>query len=393
MTKPLLCIYYVVGMSSIFVIKCFFEVIKMKNRSRSAFTLVELLVVIAIIGILIGMLLPAVQQVREAARRSACQNNLKQLVLACHNFESARQKFPPAVNHSLAVSTSPRITRDPIVPRAGSEYALRLSWGVFLLPFLEQQNVYDQFESDTEGFFEDCFNSPYNGPNNLRSLVPYTPMPAFMCSSDGSPEGDGNGYYTHKGVAQIEGGSRWAAKSCYVANTGAVNWFSESVNPEFSTFWGPFTRNSRTAFQDMVDGSSNVILFGERSSTRSSDPEDNPETDPYGAVWAGRTNKGNTHQAGNTGVEKWGWSEGCGLVGRLGIPAEYAGFPGAGLYSAIERGVNGTQQGIGLVSSHHPGGGSVGMGDGSVRYLSDNTAFETLQNLAMMSDGVPVSDF
>ena len=367
----------------------------MNLRKRSAFTLVELLVVIAIIGILIGMLLPAVQQVREAARRSACQNNMKQLSLACHNFESSRQKFPPGVNHSRNVSTAPLIRREPIIPRAGSDYAMRLAWGTFLLPFLEQQNVYDQFESDTDGFFLDALNNnPYNGPNNLTSIVPYTPMPAFMCPSDGSPEGDGNAFYTHNAIQAIEQGSLWNAKSSYVANCGAVNFFSESVNPVTSILWGPFSRNSRVKFQDITDGSSNVILFGERSSTVGNLPEN--VTDPYGAVWAGRTNSNSSYMAGHTTTQD-AWSEGCGLFGRVGIPADFAGggegFDNAGLSTAVELGVNGTQKWQGLVSSEHPGGGNIGMGDGSVRFLSDNTAFETLQFVAMMSDGAPVSEF
>ena len=357
----------------------------MNSRDRSAFTLVELLVVIAIIGILIGMLLPAVQQVREAARRSACQNNMKQLGLASHNFESARQFFPPGVNHT----DNPGVEDSrgaPLFPRPNSTNAIRFGWGTFLLPFIEQQNLYDQFESDSDGFVDDIFNSPIAG-GNLVTLVPFTPLSSFICPSDASPDGEFNAFYTHRGVAVLR--AERAAKSCYVANCGAVNFFSETVETETSVLWGPFARNSRTTFGDMVDGSSNMILFGERSHAVGNLPED--ETDPYGAVWAGRTNKGNTYMAGHSSTELT-WSEGCGLMGRAGIPAEY-GFGGAGQYDAIQMGVNGTEQWQGLVSSHHSGGGNVSMGDGSVRFLSDNTAYETLQFLAMMSDGAPVSDF
>ena len=101
----------------------------MSRRNRPAFTLVELLVVIAIIGILIGMLLPAVQQVREAARRSTCQNNLRQLALASLNYESAHQELPIGVrnNGSAAYSTE-------------GEWG----WGTFLIPYIELNNAYDR---------------------------------------------------------------------------------------------------------------------------------------------------------------------------------------------------------------------------------------------------------
>lgn len=92
------------------------------NRKRG-FTLVELLVVIAIIGILVGMLLPAVQMIRESARRTDCLNNLKQMGLAIHNYEGARQLYPPS--------------------RAADQF---LTWPVFLMPFLENQNLYNEME-------------------------------------------------------------------------------------------------------------------------------------------------------------------------------------------------------------------------------------------------------
>ena len=365
----------------------------MKKTDRSAFTLVELLVVIAIIGILIGMLLPAVQQVREAARRSACQNNVKQLVLACHNFESARQHFPHGLNHTYdpgASPGSPGFARGaPMFDRPGSTYAVRFGWGTFLLPFLEQGNLYTQMESDTNGFVNDPFNDALVG-TTLMSEVPYTAVPVFICSSDVNPNENFNSNYTPRAVVRRT--SFLAGKSNYVANIGAVRWFSQSSDPEFRVLWGPFGRNSKTEFQELEDGSSNVIFFGERSSLKISPPGEDPETVPYGAVWAGRSNRSNTHLDGNAD-QRWGWSEGIGLMARIGVPAEYTGFSDAGVYSVFERGVNGTQQAMGLISSFHPGGGNIGMGDGSVRFITDNMAYETLGRLAMMSDGAVVGEF
>ena len=358
----------------------------MNLRKRSAFTLVELLVVIAIIGILIGMLLPAVQQVREAARRSACQNNMKQIVLACHNYESARQNFPPGVNYrdaTFGAAPGTQLSRGaPVLKRPSrpnGDSAHRIGWGMFILPFAEQNNLFDQFKLDTENYELNPFDSPFSAPNVLLSQVPSTPLPMFMCPSDASPEGDGNGYYTPNAVANTT--QQWSAKSCYVGNVGA-NYFGDSVNPSESITWGPFSRNSRTTFQEMSDGSSNVVMFGERSSATVDDGTDTVK--PYGAVWAGRSNVDDTYRSGSSD-RPWGWSSDFGLLGMVGGPNS--------TLSVLELGVNGDWQGVCLVSSHHPGGGNAGVGDGSVRFLSDNTAYEALQAVAAMSDGEVVGSF
>src|SRR5260370_21156774 len=109
-------------------------------RRRSGFTLIELLVVIAIIGVLIALLLPAVQKVREAANRVKCSNNLKQIVLASHNFESAHKKLPPAVLGSLL----PR-NLTPGSPFMSNPWVGTLA---FLLPYLEQESLYNQLQVD-----------------------------------------------------------------------------------------------------------------------------------------------------------------------------------------------------------------------------------------------------
>ena len=109
---------------------------------RRAFTLVELLVVIAIIGILIGMLLPAVQQVREAARRSACLNNIRQLGLAMHNYESSRGHFPPGWSGNPLPHEPQFVTTENV--RGGLQHGNWFGWGFFILPFAEQVNLSDQ---------------------------------------------------------------------------------------------------------------------------------------------------------------------------------------------------------------------------------------------------------
>src|SRR5438132_8656568 len=104
---------------------------------RAAFTLIELLVVIAIIAILIGLLLPAVQKVREAANRMQCANNLKQIGLAAHSYHDANGRFPPAVLMPYAQEGN-----DPLT--GGSTNPFGPNWAIFLLPYIEQQNLYNQ---------------------------------------------------------------------------------------------------------------------------------------------------------------------------------------------------------------------------------------------------------
>lgn len=121
------------------------------KRSPAGFTLVELLVVIAIIGILIGMLLPAVQMVREAARRTACKNNMRQLGLALHNYESALQRFPPGYAYALGSQYAAQTGYQVSSGWANANH-LGHAWGVFVLPFIEQQNLYEMADLDLPVF-------------------------------------------------------------------------------------------------------------------------------------------------------------------------------------------------------------------------------------------------
>ena len=140
----------------------------MKIGRRSGFTLVELLVVIAIIGILIGMLLPAVQQVREAARRATCMNNIRQIALACHNYESANQKFPPGC-----------LEWDPADPQASVD---RQAVGTLsqILPLMEQPALRDIFETS---FGVDQYDTFWPNAGNSLDAAFYK-VSTFECPSD-----------------------------------------------------------------------------------------------------------------------------------------------------------------------------------------------------------------
>jgi prepilin-type N-terminal cleavage/methylation domain-containing protein len=202
---------------------------------RSAFTLIELLVVIAVIGILVGLLLPAVQAAREAARRMSCSNNLKQLVLGIHNYESAYKQLPPGYLHKPG----------PIGPLHDANH-MGFSWGSMILPQLEQPGLFDQFDFDLPVF-------------DSANLVPReTPIPTFLCPSD-----------TYSDRSYVMRDDTVTPNERYAAASYAANWgpSTPSVNLDDTPLEsvGVFYRNSRTRFRDILDGLSNTLALGERT--------------------------------------------------------------------------------------------------------------------------------
>jgi len=321
---------------------------------RKAFTLVELLVVIAIIGILIGMLLPAVQQVREAARRATCQNNSRQLALACMNYESSFEHFPPGWN-GWGTQLFPRYIA-PWNNRASTPYRGNYyGWGYFTLPFIEQNNLQDGFNVNVS-WGEDVL-----GPDGLHLTGKI--IPVHMCPSD-TVDTDGlNSTYTSD-IALKNG------KSNYVACTGHNTWASARLNPGVSQRWGVFGMNTTVTFAEIQDGSSNTILLGERSSEDETGAGARPM---QGAIWIGSHRKQNiTHKP------------------QAQIADRYSNLGRTGGNQYV---VNGRFRGRNIASSGHPTGATVAMADGSSHFLSDNLSNATLQRMARMSDGLVVQGF
>jgi prepilin-type N-terminal cleavage/methylation domain-containing protein len=246
-------------------------------RPRPAFTLIELLVVIAIIAILIGLLLPAVQKVREAAARLKCQNNLKQIGLAAHNYASARGHLPPG----FVGSNLPRDLN------SGTP-CMRNSWTgclAHLLPFIEQDNLFRQFP--TEAFDIDA---PMNlgtvgGPTSAWWFVPSmfnaakARVPTYLCPSDNADTDTplynvyyafGQVQYTFYGVrdpieAAAQGPSVVLGRTNYGAVGGTIGKGSEAAPGDafYLQYEGLFFNRSKVRFEGIPDGTSNTLAFGE----------------------------------------------------------------------------------------------------------------------------------
>ena len=214
----------------------------MSTFHRRGFTLVELLVVIAIIGILIGMLLPAVQQVREAARRTQCANNVRQLSLSVLNYESAHMRFPPGWNSQSEFDSSPG-----------------WGWAAIVLPFIEQNNLASQID----------FRSSITAPINQGVLEQV--IETHICPSDPDPEvaslgqltsgpvGSGGGSTTRNPIQTSSGDELMVSRSNYSGVFGSLE-----VNEDPFAGNGVFFGNSRIGFRNISDGSSNTVMIGER---------------------------------------------------------------------------------------------------------------------------------
>ena len=342
---------------------------------RHAFTLVELLVVIAIIGILIGMLLPAVQSVREAARRTQCLNNIKQLSLACLNYESALSEFPPGINaNGTGITRNGAIRSEPNDPTQ----AQRIGWGVFILPYIEQDNLNSQLKTATDNWDSDWAVAT----NTNGQLIVSAVISAFICPSDSAPDGDFNKFFTPNSVVQA--GNDLHSKSNYVACMGATP-FNQGTSlqaalnrPDLAPQnWGVFGFNSKTTFGDINDGSSNVLAIGERSSRteEESGRTGNNLKDQYGAVWSGAITDG------------WGAANGSPRNSYNAVLGSIAAE------NASSFTVNGFRQSESVASGFHTGGANVGFVDGSSHFISDDIAFDTYKAICRMRDGQVVPPF
>lgn len=348
----------------------------MKGFKRQGFTLVELLVVIAIIGILIGMLLPAVQQVREAARRTQCLNNMRQIALACHNYESGLMQFPPGCNWNPSSSDAKR-NPNPILPDPSSATGgQRIAWSVFLMPYMEQTNLFNGFNEATGRWDTNWWDATLPDGSFCAGNV----IPAYLCPSDAGPDGDFNSSYTQ--TTTLSSGGPFA-KSNYVAIAGAGdgNASGSMTNfntPQFSRIWGVFGKNSKTTIAEIRDGTSNTILVGERATRNNIQSGDTGSLEAgAGAVWSGvgSSNSDFPTAEGDTVSKDWA------VFGHMFSE------------SVANWSINGNDTPRGVASSFHTGGANAAFGDGSAHFLSENLNISTLGVLVRMSDGQVVPSF
>jgi prepilin-type N-terminal cleavage/methylation domain-containing protein/prepilin-type processing-associated H-X9-DG protein len=226
----------------------------LENRGRiHGFTLIELLVVIAIIAILISLLLPAVQQAREAARRTQCKNNLKQLALAVHNYHDTYGKFP--IGHQFIGHFDGSTTDGD----GGSAW----SWSAYILPYIDAAPLYNKLNFSLPVHNAMIVGARQNGPLNTTAGdengdLARTAQPWARCPTDTAPA-----EHLYRGTAAHR---HFVAITSYVGNAGAFNnSLGTSSNVTDARRSGIMSRDSNWSIRDVTDGTSNTILLGERT--------------------------------------------------------------------------------------------------------------------------------
>lgn len=296
----------------------------LRNRApRAAFTLIELLVVITIIGILVSLLLPAVQAVREAARRMQCQNNLKQIGIALHNFNTARGHLPYGTKHH----------KDDHSGAAVAGWA----WGAYLLPYVEQQAVYDKLDV-SRGELHDILTNLTASSAQLpaaKAIVPF-----YVCPSDGGPEYNTKKLFTNYTAGGTEPNGFAAARSSYVGNAGLPRVFATEAVVDGKDPGGVLYSSVKVNFGAISDGTSNTIAVGERDYKKSN-----------GAVWIGTRNY-------------MGWAN-VGLTQPLFITLTKINQPTGNADPVNMRGI----------SSQHADGANFLFNDGRVEFISQDIEY------------------
>lgn len=307
-------------------------------KRRNGFTLIELLVVIAIIAILIALLLPAVQQAREAARRSQCKNNLKQIGLALHNYHDAHACFPFGWGGTTPASGSPAYS-------AISQ----------ILPFLDQGPLYNVID----------FSLPLTDANNASART--QELTVLRCPSDfTNPQPQSGGainYYANKG--------------------NGILWQAPNQN-------GMFVYRTCIKFRDVTDGASNTAAFSERLLTDGNNGTVNPDSDVYLSL--------NDPSDPNEAVQMCAAVDITDLANQFPIFMGAPWMNGQHTYLHVD-GPNRRSCGFYPTkatmpaSSRHPGGVHTLLVDGSVRFVSENIDLETWRAVGSRSDGEVIGSF
>ena len=336
-----------------------------RSRRRGGFTLIELLVVIAIIAVLVAILLPAVQSAREAARRTQCKNNLKQIGLALANYEETHRVFPPGyVARDVAAG-------DPAAAETGSGFA----WSTMILPQMDEQTLFDRLD-----FAGDATDAANLAAAQVRNA-------AFRCPSDATAPD----FFT---VSDSAGTDFSLPFSNYPAMYG---YGSVTMRPGDPRPPGLFYRNSAVKVAHVQDGLSNTMAAAERRWE-----QDFVEGQPAalaGTTWyaalpdINRPSGMMTMGGGMGGGGMMPTEAGPSLVlGHVGQVMAMGGGGMGGMNMAMHHTPNSTNHIVNF-SSWHPGGVQVLMGDGAVKFLSDTVEYRTFRNLGQVADGQIIPAF
>jgi prepilin-type N-terminal cleavage/methylation domain-containing protein/prepilin-type processing-associated H-X9-DG protein len=308
------------------------------SSERRGFTLVELLVVIAIIGILVALLLPAVQSAREAARRAQCTTNLTQIAVAAHNYEGPHKLFPTGARSSLTIGG---------VPTMGTNV-----W-VELLRYIEQNNLYEKWDHN------DNRNNVAGGTAATQAQV----INILLCPSDQMPEPV---WEQLPGIYPVPPWScGFYGMSSYGGNAGtrSVLTGGPPALPRLSKDGVVFV-GSRVGLKDIIDGSSRTLLFGERYHDDAEYDHQRPAVWPDGPPMAG--------------WGRWGFVANQGASGNISLstpkPINFR-VPAVGDFSTLEDRAC-------AFGSGHPGGANFAFADGSVHFLADDLPLEQLRALS-----------
>jgi prepilin-type N-terminal cleavage/methylation domain-containing protein/prepilin-type processing-associated H-X9-DG protein len=329
---------------------------------RAAFTLVELLVVIAIIGILVALLLPAIQAAREAARRNQCQNNLKQLALGCLNHASSRRTLPPGF------TTSPSNSNDVLH-----------TWASYILPYLEEATIFDQIDFSLPSW-RPWADSGQKCPN--KAPWTYTQLNVQLCPSDQQRN-------VHTGVCAC------FAHGSYLANEGYRRWFqvldsatyASQLDDEMTTnghdIRGPFEKmfneeDKGTTLAKITDGTSSTVMLGEGRQF--------PGDDSRGLLYLGSALYSHEFSPNTPALDDLEYC--ANLPGKVDDPLG-ALYPDA---PCTQKHAGSRGPWVQTSRSQHPGGVNISYCDGHVAFESDEVSLDVWHAVSTRAGGEPVGE-